>query len=73
MIGSITYEDVEGLRKTLQDCIKKMSTYDVVNNTQRLKDFIRSVESYDKYLETTIEINKEVDIALDELKKLNNK
>ena len=29
--------------------------------------------TYDKYLETTIEINKEVDIALDELKKLNNK
>ena len=73
MLGTITYEEVEGLRKTLQDCIKKMATYDVVNNTQRLKDFIRSVESYDKYLETTIEINKEVDIALDELKKLNNK
>ena len=72
MIGTITYEEVEGLRKKLQDCIKKMSTYDVVNNTQRLKDFIRSVESYDKYLETTIEINKEVDIALDELKKLNS-
>ena len=49
-----------------------MTTYEVVNNTQRLKDFIRSVESYDKYLETTIEINKEVDIALDELKKLNS-
>ena len=73
MIGTISYEEVNKIRELLKDCIKKMSTYEVVNNTQRLKDFIRSVESYEKFLETTIEINKEVDIALDELKKLNNK
>ena len=72
MIGTISYEEVNKLRELLKDCIKKMSTYEVVNNTQRLKDFIRSVESYEKYLETTIEINKEVDLALDELKKLNS-
>lgn len=72
MIGTISYEEVNKIRELLKDCIKKMSTYEVVNNTQRLKDFIRSVESYEKYLETTIEINKEVDLALDELKKINS-
>lgn len=72
MIGTISYEEVNKIRELLKDCIKKMSTYEVVNNTQRLKDFIRSVESYEKFLETTIEINKEVDLALDELKKLNS-
>ena len=56
MIGTISYEEVNKIRELLKDCIKKMSTYEVVNNTQRLKDFIRSVESYEKFLETTIEI-----------------
>ena len=54
MIGTISYEEVNKIRELLKDCIKKMSTYEVVNNTQRLKDFIRSVESYEKFLETTI-------------------
>ena len=71
MIGTISYEDVNKLRTTLKDCINKMKTYEIVENTPRLKEFIRLIESYDKYLETTIEINKEVDIALNELKELN--
>ena len=73
MIGTISYDEVNKLRETLKNCVNKMNTYDIVNNTPRLKEFLRLIESYDKFLETTIEINKEVDIALKELKSLNNK
>ena len=73
MIGTISYDEVNKLRETLINCVNKMNTYEIVNNNSRLKEFLRLIESYDKYLETTIEINKEVDIALEELKSLNNK
>ena len=73
MIGTISYDEVNKLRETLINCVNKMNTYEIVNNNSRLKEFLRLIESYDKFLETTIEINKEVDIALKELKSLNNK
>ena len=54
MIGTISYDEVNKLRETLKNCVNKMNTYDIVNNTPRLKEFLRLIESYDKFLETTI-------------------
>lgn len=67
MIDKLTYDQVLTFSKELK------SQAEIINNllknkeNQELADFIATVEGYSKFLETTVEINKDADKALEEL------
>ena len=73
MIDKLTYDQILAISKELSvqaDIIDKL----VQNrNIQDLKDFAATVEGYSKFLETTVQMNKDADKALEELKKSNKK
>lgn len=67
MIGQLKYEEVKAISNVLK---KEASTIkDLIKdrNIQELADFAATVEGYSKYLDTTIEMNKDADKALQEL------
>ncbi|MBQ6404984.1 MAG: hypothetical protein IJJ63_02905 [Bacilli bacterium] len=68
MIDKLSYEEVlsnsEELRKQAGIVSKLASS----RNIQELIDFAATVEGYSKFLENTIEINKDADAALRDLK-----
>ena len=73
MIDKLTYDQILAISKELSvqaDIIDKL----VQNrNIQDLKDLPPTVEGYSKFLETTVQMNKDADKALEELKKSNKK
>lgn len=68
MIGSMTYDQVEEVAKELENATKTIETIIKNQNIQELEDFLSTVEGYSKYLRTTIELNKDADKALEDLK-----
>ncbi len=68
MIDKLTYDEVLAISKELKeqaDIIEKLLSG---RNIQELSDFVATVEGYSKYLENTIDINKDADDALSDLK-----
>lgn len=67
MIDKLTYDDIlkviESLKKNTE-IIKKLAASRKIGD---LNDFIATVEGYSKFLETTIEMNKDADMALADL------
>lgn len=68
MIGSMTYAQVEEIAKELENATNTIEAIIKNQNIQELEDFLSTVEGYSKYLRTTIELNKDADIALEDLK-----
>lgn len=68
MIGSMTYEQVEEIIKELETSTATIEAIIKNKNIEELNDFVSTVEGYSKYLKTTIELNKDADKALEELK-----
>jgi len=68
MIGSMTYEQVEEIIKELEASTATIEAIIKNKNIEELNDFVSTVEGYSKYLKTTIELNKDADKALEELK-----
>lgn len=68
MIGSMTYNQVEEIAKELENATKTIEAIIKNQNIQELEDFLSTVEGYSKYLRTTIELNKDADKALEDLK-----
>lgn len=68
MIGSMTYDQVEEIAKELENATKTIEAIIKNQNIQELEDFLSTVEGYSKYLRTTIELNKDADKALEDLK-----
>ena len=70
MIDKLTYDQILAISKELSvqaDIIDKL----VQNrNIQDLKDFAATVEGYSKFLETTVQMNKDADKALEDLKRM---
>lgn len=68
MIGKLSYNEVLAISKELQvqaDIIAKLAkSHDI----PVLSDFVATVEGYSKFLETTVNMNKDADEALKELK-----
>lgn len=68
MIDKLTYDQVltisQELRKQTEIINKLLEGKDI----PELTDFTATVEGYSKYLENTIEINRDADNALQELK-----
>ena len=68
MIGSMTYDQVEEVAKELENATKTIEAIIKNQNIQEREDFLSTVEGYSKYLRTTIELNKDADKALEDLK-----
>lgn len=67
MIDKLTYEDVLAISKDLKEQAEIIDKLVEDKNISELKDFAATVEGYSKFLENTIEINKDADKALSEL------
>ena len=68
MIDKLSYDEVQTISaelKKLADIIMKLVED---RHIQELQDFAATVEGYSKFLENTIEINKDADNALKDLK-----
>ena len=68
MIDKLTYEEVISNSKELRKQAGIVSRLAINRNIQELIDFAATVEGYSKFLENTIEINKDADNALKDLK-----
>ena len=67
MIDQLKYEEVQNISNGLKKEISIIQELIKNKNIQELVDFLATVEGYSKYLDTTIEINKDADKALKEL------
>jgi len=67
MIDKLTYDQVLTFSKELKNQAEIINNLFKNKENQELADFIATVEGYSKFLETTVEINKDADKALEEL------
>ena len=68
MIDKLSYEEIEKISLELKKQIEVISSISEKRKMPELADFIATVEGYSKFLENTIEINKDADKALIDLK-----
>lgn len=68
MIGNMSYDQVELLAKELETATTTVDNITKNLNIEELEDFISTVAGYFKYLRTTVEMNKDADKALENLK-----
>ena len=69
MIGKLTYDQMLEVSKDLREQADIISSLVRNKDNQELLDFAATVEGYSKYLETTVQINKDADTALMDLAK----
>lgn len=69
MIGKLTYDQILEVSKDLREQAYIISSLVKNKDNQELLDFTATVEGYSKYLETTVQINKDADNALMDLAK----
>ena len=69
MINNLTYDQILEISKSIKEQIDIVS--DLVENlgVQELNDFVSTVEGYTKYLETTVQLNKDADKAIEDIVK----
>lgn len=70
MVGKLTYEQVLEIAKDLRANVEVIEKLLVNRDLPELNDFTATVEGYSKFLENSVEINKDADLALMELKKM---
>lgn len=70
MVGKLTYDQVLEIAKDLRAQVEVIERLLVNRDLPELNDFTATVEGYSKFLENSVEINKDADIALMELKKM---
>ena len=68
MIDKLTYYEILNISIELKENASIINTLIQNKNIQELQDFVATVEGYSKYLENIVEINKDADKALQELK-----
>lgn len=73
MIDKLTYDQVLTISKELAKQSEIIDNLVKDREIQELKDFAATVEGYSKFLETTVQMNKDADKALEELKKSNKR
>lgn len=69
MIDKLTYDQVLEISKSLKEEAGIVDRLAKERGLQDLQDFAATVEGYSKFLENTINMNKDADIALADLKK----
>lgn len=67
MIDKLTYDEILTISRDLKEQIKIINFIIDTKDLPQLKDFSATVEGYSKFLENTIEINKDADKALEDL------
>ena len=70
MVGKLTYDQVLEIAKDLRAQVEVIERLLVNRELPELNDFTATVEGYSKFLENSVEINKDADTALIELKKM---
>lgn len=68
MIGKYTYDEVNQIIAKLQQSIVELRKLTPIQSNQDMNDFAATVESYYKFLETTVEMNEAADKTLSYLK-----
>lgn len=68
MIDKLSYDEVLEISKSLKEQMNVIETITKNRGIEDLVDFIATVEGYSKFLENTVEINKDADKALSTLK-----
>lgn len=68
MIDKLTYDQVLQVSNELKKQIQILEQISNNNNLTEINDFISTLEGYTKYLDNTVEINKDADKALADLK-----
>ena len=68
MIDKLSYEEILDISKKLKEEAGVVSTIAKEKGIVELEDFVATVEGYSKFLENTIDINKDADAALSDLK-----
>lgn len=69
MIDKITYEQVDEFVKGFREQIEVIKKLSEGRSVGELADFLDSVETYCKYLENTVELNKDADKAIKDMVK----
>ena len=69
MINNLTYEQVLEISKSIKDQIDIVSDLIKDLGVQELYDFVSTVEGYTKYLETTVKLNQDADLAIKDILK----
>ena len=67
MIDKLTYEQVLTMAREMRKEAMVVEDMSKARGIQDLVDFADKVESYAKFLENTVELNKDADKALEEL------
>ena len=67
MIDKLSYDQVLAISKELKNQAEIIDSLIKSKNINELNDFVATVEGYSKFLETTVEINKDADKALKDL------
>lgn len=70
MVGKLTYDQVLEIAKSLREQVDVIEKLLVNRDLPELHDFTATVEGYAKFLENSVEINKDADEALLGLKKM---
>jgi hypothetical protein len=68
MIDKLSYDDILAISNDLKKQIDVVSQVTASREITQLSDFIATVEGYSKFLVNIVEINKDADAALAELK-----
>ena len=68
MIDKLTYDEVQTVSNELKNLAMTLEKLIEGKGSSQLEDFVATVEGYSKFLENTIEINKDADKAIQELK-----
>lgn len=68
MIDNIKYEEMENISKELSNNIDIIRAIIKDDEFRDINDFIATVDGYAKYLDTTVKLYKDADIALADLK-----
>ena len=69
MIDKLSYSDIQAIYTDLKKQVEIIESLIVDKDIPELDDFIATVEGYSKFLQNTIEINKDADAALEDLKR----
>lgn len=68
MINNLTYEQVLEISKAIKKEVDIVSDLIKDLGVQELYDFVSTVEGYTKYLETTVKLNQDADLAIKDIK-----
>jgi hypothetical protein len=68
MIDKLSYDEVLTIAKSLTSSVSVLENINKTKNMPTISDFASTVSGYAKYLETSVKLYQDADLALVELK-----